>query len=112
MSDQDLEARVHALEAQLDELRRRLAESELDDWKARIDQLEVQAHLGQMDVEEQLEPLVEQMRNRWLDARAQFDKAGSMAGDTLGTLTDGVRNAAKDLSDALSAAARRVTPGR
>lgn len=112
MSDQDLEGRVHALEQQLDELRRRLAESELDDWKARIDQLEVQAHLGEMEAEEQLEPLIEMMRNRLLDARAQFDKAGSVAGDALGTLTDGVRSAAKDLGDALSAAAKRVTPGR
>jgi hypothetical protein len=112
MSDQDLEARVHALENQLDQLRRQLAESELDDWKARIDQLEVQAHLGQMEAEEQLEPLLEQMRNRLLDARAQFDKAGSAAGDALSTLTDGVRSAAKDLGDALSAAAKRVAPGR
>ena len=112
MSDQDLEGRVHALELQLDELRRRLAESELDDWKARIDQLEVQAHLGEMEAEQQLEPLIEQMRNRLLDARAQFDKAGTVAGDALGTLTDGVRSAAKDLGDALSAAAKRVTPGR
>jgi len=112
MSDQDLEGRVHALETQLDDLRRRLAESELDDWKARIDQLEVQAHLGEMEAEEQLEPLIEQMRNRLLDARAQFDKAGTVAGDALGTLTDGVRSAAKDLGDALAAAAKRVTPGR
>lgn len=112
MSDQDLESRVHALENQLDDLRRRLAESELDSWKARIDQLEVQAHLGQMEAEEQLQPLVDQMRNRLLDARTQFDKAGTVAGDALGTLTDGVRAAAKDLGDALANAARRVTPGR
>lgn len=67
MSDQELEARVHALEAQLDDLRRRLAETELDDWKARIDQLEVQAHLAKMDADDELEPLLEQMRNRLLD---------------------------------------------
>ena len=83
MSDQELEARVHALEAQLDDLRRRLAETELDDWKARIDQLEVQAHLAKMDADDELEPLLEQMRNRLLDARAQFDKAGSAAGGAL-----------------------------
>jgi uncharacterized protein YhaN len=94
MSDQDLEARVHALEAQLDDLRRRLAENELDDWKTRIDQLEVQAHLAQMD------------------ARAQFDKAGNAAGGALGTVTDGVRAAAKDLGDALAEALRKVTPNR
>ncbi len=112
MSDQNLEARVHALENQLDDLRRRLAESELDDWKARIDQLEVQAHLAQMDASDQLQPLVDQLRNRWLDAREQFDRAGSKAGDAVSTVADGVRSAAKDLGDALSDAVKKVTPNR
>jgi hypothetical protein len=117
MADQDpqgrqgLEARVHALEADLDALRRRLAESELDEWKARIDQLEVQAHLAKLEGDERLQPLVEQLRNRWLDAKAQFDKAGSAAGGALGTVGDGVRSAAKDLGDALAEAVRRLTPG-
>lgn len=112
MSDQDLEARVHALEAQLDDLRRRLAENELDDWKARIDQLEVQAHLAQMEADDQLQPLLEQMRNRWLDAKAQFDKASSAAGGAVNSVTDGVRSAAKDLADALAEAVRKLTPSR
>ena len=111
MSDQELETRMHALEAQLDDLRRRLAETELDDWKARIDQLEVQAHLAQMDADDEIQPLVEQLRNRWLDAKAQFDKAGSAAGGAIGTVGDGVRSAAKDLGDALAEAVRRLTPG-
>ena len=111
MSD-DLEARVHALETQLDDLRRRLAESELDDWKARIDQLEVQAHLAQMEADDQLQPLLDQMRNRWLDARSQFDKAGNRAGDAVQTVLDGVRSAAKDLGDALYDAVKKVTPAR
>ena len=100
MGDEGLEARVHALE------------SELDDWKARIDQLEVQAHLGKMDADDQLRPLLDQMRNRLLDARTQFDKAGSAAGSALGTVTDGVRSAAKDLGDTFSEAVRRITPTR
>ena len=112
MTDQDLESRMHALESQLDDLRRRLAETELDDWKARIDQLEVQAHLAQMEADDQLQPLLEQMRNRWLDAKTQFDKAGSAAGDAVSTVTDGVRSAAKDLSEALAEALRKVTPAR
>jgi hypothetical protein len=112
MTDQDLEARVHALEAQLDDLRRRLAESELDDWKSRIDQLEVQAHLAQMEADDQLQPLLDQMRNRWLDAKSQFDKASNAAGGALSTVTDGVRSAAKDLGDALSDAVKKLTPSR
>ena len=77
MSDQDLEARVRALESQLEELRTQLMESQLDEWKARIDQLEVQAHLGEMEAADQINPLLDQLRNRWLDAQDQFDKAQS-----------------------------------
>jgi chromosome segregation ATPase len=112
MTDQDLEKRMHALESELADLRRELAESQLDDWKARIDQLEVQAHLAQMEADDQLQPLLDKMRNRYLDARSQFDKASSAAGDALNTVTDGVRSAAKDLGDALSDAVRKVTPNR
>jgi hypothetical protein len=111
MTDEDLAARMQALETQLDDLRHRLAESELDDWKARIDHLEVQAHLAQMEADGQLAPLLEQMRNRWLDARSQFDRAGSAAGDAVTTVTDGVRSAAKDLSESLADALKKVTPG-
>jgi hypothetical protein len=111
MTDEALEARLHALEAQLDDLRRRLAESELDDWKARIDHLEVQAHLAQLEADGHLAPLLDQMRNRYLDARSQFDRAGSAAGGAVSTVADGVRNAAKDLGDALADAVKKITPG-
>ncbi|HEY6533863.1 MAG TPA: hypothetical protein VIY72_16260 [Acidimicrobiales bacterium] len=111
MTDEGLEARLHALEGQLDDLRHRIAESELDDWKARIDHLEVQAHLAQLEADGQLAPLLEQMRNRYLDARTQFDRAGSAAGDAVTTVADGVRSAAKDLGDALADAVKKVTPG-
>jgi hypothetical protein len=111
MTDEALEARLHALEAQLDDLRRRLAESELDDWKARIDHLEVQAHLAQLEADGHLAPMLDQMRNRYLDARSQFDRAGSAAGGAVTTVADGVRNAAKDLGDALADAVKKITPG-
>jgi hypothetical protein len=111
MTDEALEARLHALEGQLDDLRRRLAESELDDWKARIDHLEVQAHLAQLEADGHLAPLLDQMRNRYLDARSQFDRAGSAAGGAVTTVADGVRSAAKDLGDALADAVKKTTPG-
>ena len=112
MSEQDLEARVQALESQLDELRAQLMESQLDDWKARIDQLEVQAHLGEMEAADQINPLLDQLRNRWLDAQEQFEKGRSSAGDAVSTVADGVRSALTDLRTALSDAANKVTPGR
>lgn len=112
MSDQDLEARVAALEEQLHALRSELVEGQLDDWKARIDQLEVQAHLGQMEARGEIEPLLEQMRNRLLDARQQLDRVGGAAGDAVSTVSDGVKSALDDLRKALSDAAERITPGR
>lgn len=112
MSDQDLEARVAALEEQLHTLRSELVEGQLDDWKARIDQLEVQAHLGQMEARGEIEPLLEQMRNRLLDARQQLDRMGGAAGDAVATVSDGVKSALDDLRKALSDAAERITPGR
>lgn len=112
MSDQDLDSRVKALEDQLAQLRAELMEGQLDEWKARIDQLEVQAHLGQMEATGQIEPLLEQLRNRWLDAREQVDRVGGAAGDAMASVSDGVRSAMDDLRKALSDAADRLVPNR
>lgn len=112
MDDQDLAARVAALEEQIASLREQLLEGQLEEWKSRIDQLELQAHLGEMEARGEIEPLLEQLRNRWLDARAQLDRVGGRAGDAVSTVTDGVRSAFDDLRTALSDAAERITPRR
>jgi len=122
MADDDLVSRVSALEEQLASLRQRIAESELDDWKARIDHLEVQSHLGAMGARDQIGPLVEELRNRWLDARAQLDRVGGAAGgavssvsgaagEAAATVGDSVRGAVDDLRRVLGDAAERL-PGR
>jgi hypothetical protein len=120
MADDDLAARVTALEEQLTTLRQRLAETELDDWKARIDHLEVQLHLGEMGARDQIGPLVEQLRNRWLDARTQLDRVGDVAGGAVSNVSgaaggavssvgDSVRGAVDDLRRVLADAADRLT---
>ena len=112
MSDnpQDLEARVAELEAQVDQLNKDLLDTQLDDWKARIDSLEVQMHLGSMEAREELNPLLEQLRNRWLDAQELLDKAGSAAGDAVNSLSDGARKAFRDLTRALDDAVDKLKP--
>jgi hypothetical protein len=109
MSDQDVEARLSALEEQLASLRSELAEGQLEEWKTRIDQLEVQAHLGQMEARDEVEPFLDLMRNRWLEARSQMDRMGGAAGDAVSSLSDGVKGAFEDLRQALSDAADRLT---
>lgn len=105
---EELGRRVEALEAQVAQLNKDLLESQLDEWKARIDALEVQMHLGQMEAREELNPLLEQLRNRWLDARQQFDKAGSAAGEAVATLREGIRKAVADLRAALDEATAKL----
>jgi len=104
----DLNRRIEALEAKVAQLNRDLLESQLDEWKARIDALEVQMHLGQMEARDEVRPLVEQLRNRWLDAREQFDRAGSAAEEALATLREGIRKAVADLRGAMDDAAAKL----
>jgi hypothetical protein len=104
MADHDLTARVTALEEQLASLRQQLAESELDDWKARIDHLEVQLHLGEMGARDQIAPLIEQLRNRWLDAKAQLDRVGGAAGGAMSSVSEAAGGAATNVGDSVRGA--------
>jgi hypothetical protein len=98
----ELERRLEEIRQQQEDLRRQLAEARSDQWQARIDDLDVQAHLGAMEAEDKLEPLIEQLRNKWLDARRQFDSGASTASDVIDQLRDGFEQAGRDIRDALS----------
>ena len=88
-----LEAQINELQAQLKDVRRQLSEAELDQWRARIDDLEVQAHLGSLEVKERLDPVVEELRNKWLDAREQVTNSAETASEVIDTLRKGLEHA-------------------
>ena len=92
-----LETQVDELRSQLTEVRRQLSEQELDQWRARIDDLEVQAHLGSLEVKERLDPVVEDLRNRWLDAREQVSKSADSASDVTDALRKGFEHALSEI---------------
>lgn len=92
-----LEARITELQTELAATRKQLTDAQLDQWKGRIDELEVQMHLGRLDAEEQMAPVVEQLRNWWLDAREQVGNAGNAAGDAFSSLRSGVEQAMEQL---------------
>jgi TolA-binding protein len=92
-----LESRITALQAELSQTRKQLTDAQLDQWKGRIDELEVQMHLGRLDAQEQMAPIVEQLRNWWLDAREQIGVAGTTAGDAFSSLRMGVEQAMEQL---------------
>lgn len=113
MADDDriaeLESRIAELQDQQADLRAQLAKAQLDQWQGRIEDLEVQVHLGAMETNDRLAPLIEQLRNRWLDAQAQVEGATSTAGDVLDQLRKGLEQAMADIRTALLEARDEVT---
>lgn len=96
-----LEARILELEEQQAELRRQLAQAEIDQWEGRIDDLEVQMHLGTLELSDRLNPLIEALRNRWLDAQAQVGTSSSTAGEVIDSLRGGLEQAMRDIRSAV-----------
>lgn len=96
-----LEAQIEDLEGQLTELRAQLARAELDQWRGRIDDLEVQLHLGSLEARDQLAPLVEQLRSAWLDARERVSDGAATTSDVASTLRQGLENAMYEIRRAV-----------
>ena len=96
-----LEQQISDLEAQLTEVRQQLSEAGLEQWGARIDDLEVHVHLGSLETRDLLAPLVEDLRNAWLDAREQTAKSASTASDAAGALRNGLDRAMDEIRTAV-----------
>jgi molecular chaperone GrpE (heat shock protein) len=109
MTDQDriggLESQIEDLKAQLADVRRRLIDAEFDQWRGRIDDLELQAKLGSMGVQDRVMPVVEQLRDLWLDARERTGDGAETATEVAGRLREGVESAYRELRSAVSDAA-------
>lgn len=96
-----LQAQIDKLEAKQTELYEQLAEARLDQWKGRLEDLEVQAHLGAMDTNDRVAALVQRARERWDDARSQLGGATSTASGVAETVRSGFENALEDVRTAL-----------
>jgi hypothetical protein len=106
-----LEERIEELEVQLEDLHHQLRRAELDQWQGRVDDVELQVHLASMDVREQLAPLMEALRNRWLDAREQLEINSETASDAVDALRSGLEQALRDIRDAVMQAKSTITSG-
>ena len=108
-TDQPLEARIHHLEDEMARLRSELVQARLDQWEGRVDELELQMHLGAAEAADRMAPRVEELRDTLRRARAQAQSAGATTADVLETLRGGVERAIKDLRDAVIKAKGSVT---
>jgi uncharacterized small protein (DUF1192 family) len=96
-----LQAQIDRLEAKQSELYDKLAEARLEQWKGRLEDLEVQVHLGAMETNDRIAALVQRARDRWDDAKAQVGGATEVAGDVAETVRGGLESALDDIRRAL-----------
>ena len=89
-----LEAQIEKLQTKQSDLHRQLIQAQRDQWQGRVDDLEVQMHLGAMEANDKAAALMDQLRSRWADARGQFCW----------------RARARSLRDPVMAASRRSPP--
>ena len=105
-----LEARIEELKSKQDILNRQLARAQRDQWQSRIEDLEVQVHLGAMEANDRAKARLEQLRSRWAEVRLQVDEASSTASEAGETLRNGLESAVRDLREALLDSKRKISP--
>ena len=105
----ELEAQIGKLHAAQADLRKQLARAQLDQWQGRIEDLEVQMHLGAMDASDKLTALMDQLRAKWADARRQIEESISTASSVADTVRTGLENAFGDLRKALLESRNKLT---
>lgn len=96
-----LEQQVDDLKGQLRDVRHQLAAAELDQWQGRIDDIEVQAHLGSMAVRDRLTPVVDELRNAWLEAKARLGEGADTTTTVTERLRSGLENAMAEIRSAV-----------
>lgn len=103
-----LETQMEKLQAKQAELRKQLAEAELDRWRGRVDDLEVQLHLASMEVSDRVQPLIDRVRDRVADARAQVEGNASAATEGLNAVRDSLQTAFKDIRKAVLDTTKKI----
>jgi len=96
-----LEEQIDELRGKLTDLHKQLTKAQLDQWHGRIEDLEVQMHLGAMETSDRLNGLLAGLRSRWADARKQFEDKTSTASSVADTVRTGLENAFAELRKAL-----------
>ncbi len=94
---ESLKDQVAELREELTDLNRRFLEEQLEAWGARLDELDIQLHLGRMDVRDDLTPALERLQERLSSARTEAEQLRGNAGDAVKAAREAVQKALSDL---------------
>ena len=103
-----LEAEIRKLRAQQADVRKQLAEAQLDQWQGRVEDLEVQMHLGAMEASDKVTAMMRRLLSQWADARRQFEQSITTASSVADTVRSGLDNAIEDVRKALLESKRKL----
>jgi hypothetical protein len=103
-----LEAEIGKLRAQQADVRKQLAEAQLDQWQGRVEDLEVQMHLGAMEASDKVTAMMRRLLSQWADARRQFEQSITTASSVADTVRSGLENAIEDVRKALLESKRKL----
>jgi hypothetical protein len=106
---EQLQTQIDDLRVQQVDLRKQLARAQLDQWQARVENLEVQMHLEAKQATDKAFALMDQLRAKWADARRQFEDSISTASSVADTVRTGLEKACDDLRTALVESKDKLT---
>jgi hypothetical protein len=104
-----LQRRIDDLEQEQDALRESVAQAQLEQWEGRLEDLEVQATLGGMELRDRIEPIIEQGRQQLAEARRALDGGASTASEAAAAARKGIEQAWADLRAAFADVREIVT---
>jgi ribosomal protein L29 len=96
-----LQRQIDELRTQQADLRQQLTHAQLDQWRGRIEDLELQMHLAAMEANDKLTGLMSQLRDRWADTRRRYEESITTASSVADTLRTGLEKAIDELRTAL-----------
>jgi hypothetical protein len=104
-----LEGQSAKLQTKQGELYAQLRRAQLEQWQGRIDDLEVQMHLGALEANERITALADQLRSRWAATRLQMEMTPSTATEVIDRLRVGVEKAYEEMRQAILESKQKVT---
>jgi predicted nuclease with TOPRIM domain len=104
-----LEGQIRELRDQQTDLRKQLAKAQFDQWQGRIEDLEVQMHLGAVEATDKAAAQMKKLRDRWADARRQLEESVKTASSVADTVRAGLEKAFDDVRQALLESKNKLT---
>jgi hypothetical protein len=103
---------VRDFEEQLVALGRETVRATLEAWRARIDNLRLQAELGRMDADDEVSAAIGSADSVWATTHDRLLVASEEASDVRAALAEGMRSARADLQAAVDLAQERIEAAR